>query len=62
MITDLEALHPYLRVGVLEQKLSGKFTIPVIILYPGVREGKATLRFLGFYPADGNYRSIHFGG
>ena len=61
-ISDLEALHPYLRVGVLEQKLQGKFTVPTVILYPGVRDGKTTLRFLGFYPPDGNYRSVHIGG
>jgi hypothetical protein len=61
-ITDLEALHPYLRVGILEQKLQGKFTVPTVILYPGVRDGKTTLRFLGFYPSDGNYRSVHIGG
>lgn len=62
MITDLEALHPFLRVGVIEQKLSGKFTVPTVILYPGVRDGKTSLRFLEFYPSDGNYRSVHFGG
>lgn len=61
-ITDLEALHPYLRVGGLEQKLQGKITVPTVILYPGVSDGKTTLRFLGFYPADGNYRSVHIGG
>ncbi|MGO9201448.1 MAG: BREX protein BrxB domain-containing protein [Limisphaerales bacterium] len=61
-MTDLEALHPYLRVGILEQKLQGKFTVPTVILYPGVRDGKSTLRFLGFYPPDGNYRSVHIGG
>lgn len=61
-ITDLEALHPYLRVGVLEQKLQGRFTVPTVILYPGIRDGKTTLRFLGFYPPDGNYRSVHIGG
>src|SRR6185369_3556269 len=54
-LTDLEALHPYIRVGVLEQKLQGKFVVPTVILYPGVRDGKTTLRFLGFYPPDGNY-------
>lgn len=61
-LTDLEALHPFLRVGVLEQKLQGRFTVPTVILYPGVREGTNTLRFLGFYPPDGNYRSVHIGG
>lgn len=61
-VTDLEALHPYLRVGALEQGLQGKFTVPTVFLYPGVREGKTTLKFLGIYPADGNYRSVHVGG
>ena len=60
-VTDLEALHPYLRVGSLEQRLQGKFTVPTVILYPGIRAGKTTLKFLGIYPEDGNYRSTHIG-
>lgn len=62
LITDIEALHPYLRVGSLEQKLQGKFTVPTVILYPGVRTGRTALSFLGIYPEDGNYRSVHIGG
>ena len=61
-VTDLEALHPYLRVGTIEQSLQGHFTVPTVILYPGVRAGRTTLRFLGIYPEDGNYRSTHIGG
>jgi hypothetical protein len=61
-VTDLEALHPYLRVGSLELKLQGKFCVPTVFLYPGIRDGRTTLRFLGIYPPDGNYRSVHFGG
>jgi hypothetical protein len=61
-VTDIEALHPYLRVGVLEQQLHGRFTVPTVFLYPGIRDGKTTLKFLGIYPADGNYRSVHIGG
>jgi Domain of unknown function (DUF1788) len=61
-VSDLEALHPYLRVGVLEQQLQGCFTVPTVFLYPGIRDGKTTLKFLGIYPADGNYRSVHIGG
>lgn len=61
-LTDVEALHPYLRVGVLEQQLMGKVPVPLVILYPGIREGQTSLRFLGFYPPDGNYRSLHIGG
>lgn len=62
VITDLEALHPYLRIGAVESQLQGKFSKPTIFLYPGVRTGKSGLKFLGFYPADGNYRSVHVGG
>jgi Domain of unknown function (DUF1788) len=61
-VSDIEALHPYLRVGVLEQQLQGRFTVPTVFLYPGIRDGKTTLKFLGIYPADGNYRSVHIGG
>jgi len=62
LITDLEALHPYLRIGVIESQLQGKFHVPTVFLYPGVRSGKTSLKFLGFYPEDGNYRSVHVGG
>ena len=62
LVTDLEALHPFLRIGALESQLQGKFYVPTIFLYPGVRTGKTRLRFLGFYPEDGNYRSVHVGG
>ncbi len=62
LVTDLEAIHPYLRIGSIEQKLQGKFKVPTVILYPGIRTGRITLKFLGIYPEDGNYRSIHIGG
>jgi hypothetical protein len=62
LVTDLEALHPFLRIGAIESGLQGKFHVPVVFLYPGVRTGKTRLRFLGFYPEDGNYRSVHVGG
>jgi hypothetical protein len=62
MVTDLEALHPYLRIGAIESQLQGKFHVPTIFLYPGIRTGKTRLKFLGFYPEDGNYRSVHVGG
>jgi hypothetical protein len=62
LITDLEALHPYLRIGTLEGQLTGRFCAPTVIFYPGKRTGKTRLKFLGFYPEDGNYRSQHVGG
>ena len=62
LVTDLEALHPFMRIGAIESQLQGKFQVPTIFLYPGVRTGKTRLKFLGFYPEDGNYRSVHVGG
>lgn len=62
LVTDLEALHPFLRIGVIESQLQGKFNVPTVFLYPGIRTGKTRLKFLGFYPEDGNYRSVHVGG
>jgi hypothetical protein len=62
LVTDLEALHPYLRIGTIEGKLQGKFNVPTVFLYPGERTGKTQLKFLRFYPEDGNYRSVHVGG
>jgi hypothetical protein len=62
LITDLEALHPYLRIGSLEGQLAGGFCATTLIFYPGKRTGKTRLRFLNFYPEDGNYRSVHVGG
>lgn len=62
LVTDVEALHPFMRIGAIESQLQGKFHVPTIFLYPGVRTGKTRLKFLGFYPEDGNYRSVHVGG
>lgn len=62
LITDVEALHPYMRIGAIESQLQGQFNVPTVIFYPGIRTGKTRLKFLGFYPEDGNYRSVHVGG
>ena len=62
LVTDLEALHPYMRIGVIEGNLQGKFNSLTVFFYPGERTGKTKLKFLGFYPDDGNYRSVHVGG
>ena len=62
LVTDLEALHPYTRIGAIESQLYGKFKTPTLFFYPGERTGKTRLKFLGFYPEDGNYRSVHVGG
>ncbi len=62
LVTDLEALHPYLRIGAIEGQLYSRFHVPTVFFYPGERTGKTRLKFLGFYPDDGNYRSNHVGG
>lgn len=59
IITDLEAIHPFTRFGPIEQKIYNKLEVPLVVFYPGERNGSA-LKFLGFYPEDGNYRSKHF--
>ncbi|MCC6426503.1 MAG: DUF1788 domain-containing protein, partial [Phycisphaerales bacterium] len=53
LVTDLEALHPYLRIGAIESRLEGKFRVPTVFFYPGIRTGKTRLKFLGFYHEDG---------
>lgn len=58
-ITDLEALHPYLRIGGIENQLVGKFSVHTVVLYPGVAGGAYSRRFLGVHKEDGNYRSPH---
>ena len=62
LVTDLEALHPFMRIGTIEAQLQGKFDVTIVFLYPGIRTGVTKLKFLGFYPEDGNYRSVHVGG
>ena len=62
VLTDVEAIHPFLRIGAVEQSLQGRCPAPLVILYPGVRSGNTILRFLGEYPEDGNYRSLMIGG
>ncbi|MCS5488899.1 DUF1788 domain-containing protein [Algoriphagus limi] len=59
LITDVEAIHPFTRFGPIEQKIYNQIEVPMIIMYPGEISGSA-LKFLGFYPEDGNYRSKHF--
>jgi hypothetical protein len=61
LVTDMEALHPYMRPGVIETQLYGQYHAPTVFLYPGERAGNTRLKFLGFYPEDGNYRSVHVG-
>lgn len=58
VIKDVEMLHPFNMMGVLENKIYNKIKVPMLVLYPGESQGTAR-SFLGIYNQDGNYRSIN---
>lgn len=62
LVTEVELMHPYFRLRVIENYLNNKVRIPTIFLYPGRRAGQYGLHFLEFYPEDPGYRSPIFGG
>lgn len=59
VFTDLEWLHPFDKIGRVEQVIYKKIEVPMLILYPGEAQGVAR-KFLNIYPMDGNYRSKNF--
>jgi|GEM_PF-1195239 len=60
LLTDVEMLHPLIRVSAFEQILQGRFKVPTVIFYPGRRGSVGdNPSFLGIYTSDGNYRSTH---
>lgn len=56
VFTDLEWLHPFDKIGRVEQIIYNEIELPMLILYPGQSQGTART-FLNIYPMDGNYRS-----
>jgi hypothetical protein len=62
LLTDAELLHPWFRTRTIESRLHDRVKTPTVIFYPGARSGQYGLRFLDFYPVDGNYRSTLLGG
>ncbi len=51
------AVYPFFRSSALLRQLDGKTgNVPVVLLYPGTREGQTGLRFMGVLPADHDYR------
>lgn len=56
---DLEWLHPFDKMGRIEQLIYKKIVVPMLVLYPGKAQGIART-FLNIYPMDGNYRSKNF--
>jgi len=61
-LTDAILMHPFFRVRLIEAKLTNEIRVPTVLFYPGRRSGQFGLRFLDFYPVDGNYRSAIVGG
>lgn len=59
VIRDLEMLHPFRMMGVIENNIYNQIKVPILVLYPGETMGKAR-SFLSIYNQDGNYRSINF--
>ena len=59
IITELEMLHPFERMGNFENDHYNDIIVPMLILYPGINKGIAR-SFLGVNDIDGNYRSKNF--
>ena len=57
LVTDLEALHPFMRIGAIRSQLQASFMCRPFFCTPACETGKTRLKFLGFYPEDGNYLS-----
>ncbi len=55
-ITRAGALFPFYRTSSLLEQLKGKVHVPAVLLYPGVLDGAAGLKFLGVLDAEHNYR------
>lgn len=59
ILKDLEWLHPFDKMGRLEQVIYTSINIPVLVLYPGESQGTAR-NFLNIHSMDGSYRSKNF--
>lgn len=59
ILKDLEWLHPFDKMGRLEQLIYTSINIPVLVLYPGEAQGTAR-KFLNIHAMDGSYRSKNF--
>jgi len=51
------ALYPFFRSSALLRQLDGRTrNVPVILLYPGKRQGPTSLSFMGVLQPDADYR------
>lgn len=60
VMKDLELIHPYDKIGRVEQVIYNQINIPMLVLYPGCTQGSNARTFLNIYPMDGSYRSKNF--
>ncbi len=61
-LTETELLHPYFRVGTLENRLHDRIKRPTVVFYPGRRDGQSSVRFLDLYTGISHYRATIIGG
>jgi hypothetical protein len=59
IISELEMLHPFERIGSFENAHYNDIRVPMLILYPGTSKGFAR-SYLGVNEMDGSYRSKNF--
>ena len=55
-ITRAGSLFPFYRTSSLMEQLKGKVHVPAVLMYPGVLDGAAGLKFMGVLDAEHNYR------
>jgi hypothetical protein len=60
VMKDLEFIHPFDKIGRVEQVIYNQIEIPMLVLYPGRVQGANARTFLNIYPMDGSYRSENF--
>lgn len=59
-LTRAGALFPVYRTSSLLEHLMGKVELPIILFYPGTKEGAAGLRFMSVHDPEHNYRARIF--
>jgi hypothetical protein len=56
------SLFPFYRTSALLERLKGRVDVPMVLFYPGVRDGASGLKFMGVLDPDHAYRLRIFGG
>ena len=57
LVARAGALYPFYRSSALLRHLDGKTSnVPVVLFYPGTRQGQTGLSFMGILDPDNDYR------